>query len=103
MLIRLLRTHLAPYRGQLAGVVVLQLISVIAMLYLPSLNADLIDNGVTEGDIGYIWNTGLWMLAVTGVQILASGCSVYLGAQAAMAAGRDMRGALLHRVGTFSA
>ncbi|MEV6274561.1 ABC transporter ATP-binding protein [Nocardia sp. NPDC051832] len=103
MLIRLLRTYLAPYRAQLAGVVVLQLISVIAMLYLPSLNADLIDNGVTKGDIGYIWNTGLWMLAVTGVQIVASACSVYLGAQAAMAAGRDMRGALLHRVGTFSA
>ncbi|QBS42426.1 ABC transporter ATP-binding protein [Nocardia sp. CS682] len=103
MLIRLLRTYLYPYRAQLAGVVVLQLISVIAMLYLPSLNADLIDNGVTKGDIGYIWSTGLWMLAVTGVQIVASGCSVYLGAQAAMGAGRDMRGALLHRVGTFSA
>ncbi|KAA8890763.1 ABC transporter ATP-binding protein [Nocardia colli] len=103
MLIRLLRTYLHPYRAQLAGVVVLQLISVIAMLYLPSLNADLIDNGVTKGDIGYIWSTGLRMLAVTGVQILASGCSVYLGAQAAMSAGRDLRGALLHRVGTFSA
>ncbi|WP_433661009.1 ABC transporter ATP-binding protein [Nocardia sp. CA-128927] len=103
MLIRLLRTYLYPYRAQLAGVVVLQLISVIAMLYLPSLNADLIDNGVTKGDIGYIWSTGLRMLAVTGVQIVASGCSVYFGAQAAMSAGRDMRGALLHRVGTFSA
>lgn len=103
MLIRLLRTYLRPYRAQLAGVVVLQLISVIAMLYLPSLNADLIDYGVTKGDIGYIWSTGLRMLAVTGVQILASGCSVYLGAQAAMSAGRDLRGALLHRVGTFSA
>ncbi|WP_069162099.1 ABC transporter ATP-binding protein [Nocardia altamirensis] len=103
MLIRLLRTSLRPYRTQLAGVVVLQLIAVIAMLYLPSLNADLIDNGVTKGDIGYIWDTGLWMLAVTGVQIIASACSVYLGAQAAMGAGRDMRGALLHRVGTFSA
>lgn len=103
MLTRLLRTHLYPYRAQLAGVVVLQLISVIAMLYLPSLNADLIDNGVTKGDIGYIWTTGLWMLAVTGVQIVASAASVYLGAQAAMGAGRDLRGALLHRVGTFSA
>ncbi|MEU2039480.1 ABC transporter ATP-binding protein [Nocardia niwae] len=103
MLIRLLRSHLYPYRAQLAGVVVLQLISVIAMLYLPSLNADLIDDGVTKGDIGYIWTTGLWMLAVTGVQIVASAASVYLGAQAAMGAGRDLRGALLHRVGTFSA
>ncbi|MEU7139324.1 ABC transporter ATP-binding protein [Nocardia sp. NPDC046473] len=103
MLIRLLRTYLYPYRAQLAGVVVLQLISVIAMLYLPSLNADLINNGVTKGDIGYIWSTGLRMLGVTFVQIVSSGCSVYLGAQAAMSAGRDMRGALLHRVGTFSA
>ncbi|MEV6321936.1 ABC transporter ATP-binding protein [Nocardia sp. NPDC051787] len=103
MLIRLLRTYLHPYRAQLAGVVALQLISVIAMLYLPSLNADLIDNGVTKGDLGYIWTTGLWMLAVTGVQIVASAASVYLGAQAAMGAGRDLRGAVLHRVGTFSA
>ncbi|WP_067696225.1 ABC transporter ATP-binding protein [Nocardia jejuensis] len=103
MLIRLLRTFLAPYRTQLAGVVVLQLISVIAMLYLPSLNADIIDGGVTKGDIGYIWSTGLMMLLVTGVQIIAQSFSVYLGAQAAMRAGRDMRAALLHRVGTFSA
>ncbi len=103
MLIRLLRTFAAPYRAQLAGVVALQLISVIAMLYLPTLNADIIDNGVTRGDIGYIWRTGLWMLLVSGVQILASATSVYLGAQAAMGAGRDMRAALLHRVGTFSA
>ncbi|MFD0362012.1 ABC transporter ATP-binding protein [Nocardia sp. GCM10030253] len=103
MLIRLLRTYLYPYRAQLTGVVVLQLISVIAMLYLPSLNADLIDYGVTKGDIGYIWTTGLWMLAVTCAQIVASAFSVYLGAQAAMAAGRDLRGAVVHRVGTFSA
>ncbi|RDI65813.1 ABC transporter ATP-binding protein [Nocardia pseudobrasiliensis] len=103
MLIGLLRAYLAPYRIQLAGVVVLQLISVIAMLYLPSLNADIIDNGVTKGDIDYIWSTGGWMLLVSGVQILASSVSVYFGAQAAMSAGRDIRAALLHRVGTFSA
>ncbi|MBF6188374.1 ABC transporter ATP-binding protein [Nocardia farcinica] len=103
MLIRLLRTYLSPYRAQLAGVVALQLVSVIAMLYLPSLNADLIDNGVTKGDIDYIWHTGLWMLAVTAVQIVASASSVFLGAQAAMSAGRDLRAALVHRVGTFSA
>ncbi|MBO0856172.1 MAG: ABC transporter ATP-binding protein [Nocardia sp.] len=103
MLIRLLRAFLAPYRTRLAGVVVLQLISVIAMLYLPTLNADIIDNGVTKGDIGYIWTTGSWMLLVSAAQILASGGSVYLGAQAAMGAGLQMRAALLHRVGTFSA
>ncbi len=103
MLIRLLRTYAAPYRTQLVGVVVLQLISVIAMLYLPSLNADIIDNGVTKGDIGYIWTTGLWMLLVSGVQIIASFSSVYLGAQAAMGAGRDIRASLVHHVGGFSA
>ncbi|MFD7846158.1 ABC transporter ATP-binding protein [Nocardia sp. NPDC059764] len=103
MLIRLLRTSMRPYRNQLAGVVVLQLISVIAMLYLPTLNADIIDRGVTKGDIGYIWSTGGWMLLVTAIQIIAQAASVYLGAQAAMGAGRDMRAALLHRVGTFSA
>ncbi|WP_028479044.1 ABC transporter ATP-binding protein [Nocardia sp. CNY236] len=103
MLIRLLRTYLAPYRAQLAGVVVLQLIAVIAMLNLPSLNADLIDYGVTKGDLGYIWRTGLWMLLISGVQIVASAAAVYLGARAAMGAGRDLRGAVLHRVGTFSA
>ncbi|KAA0024549.1 ABC transporter ATP-binding protein [Antrihabitans cavernicola] len=103
MLIRLLRTYLYPYRRDLVGVVVLQLISVIAALYLPSLNADIIDNGVTKGDIGYIWTTGFTMLLVSGVQIVCSVSSVFLGARAAMAAGRDMRGAVLHRVGTFSA
>ncbi|NKY56143.1 ABC transporter ATP-binding protein [Nocardia flavorosea] len=103
MLIRLLRDFLVPYRKQLAGIVVLQLISVIAMLYLPSLNADLIDEGITKGDIGYIWTAGLRMLAVSGVQIVASASSVLLAAQAAMGAGRDLRAALLHRVNTFSA
>ncbi|MEU4316203.1 ABC transporter ATP-binding protein [Nocardia sp. NPDC024068] len=103
MLIRLLRDFLRPYRKQLAGIVVLQLISVIAMLYLPSLNADLIDDGITKGDIGYIWTAGLRMLAVSGVQIVASASSVLLAAQAAMGAGRDLRAALLHRVNTFSA
>ena len=103
MLIRLLRTYLYPYRRQLMGVVALQLVSVIAALYLPSLNADIIDNGVTKGDIGYIWSTGLTMLAVTAVQIVCAVGSVFMGAKAAMAAGRDMRGAVLHKVGTFSA
>ncbi len=103
MLIRLLRTYTYPYRSQLVGVVVLQLISVIAALYLPSLNADIIDNGVTKGDIGYIWSTGFTMVLVSTLQIVCAVGSVYLGSKAAMAAGRDMRSALLHRVGTFSA
>ena len=72
MLIRLLRTHLRPYRRPLAAVVALQLVATIASLYLPSLNADIIDNGVVTGDTGYIWRTGAVMLGVTLVQIICS-------------------------------
>jgi ABC-type multidrug transport system fused ATPase/permease subunit len=73
MLIRLLRTHLQPYRGWLAIVVVLQFVAVVAMLYLPSLNADIIDNGIVTGDTGYIVRLGALMLAVSFVQIICSG------------------------------
>ncbi|HET8582863.1 MAG TPA: hypothetical protein VFL65_06400, partial [Jatrophihabitans sp.] len=69
MLLRLLRVHLRPYRRWLAAIVVLQLTGTIAALYLPSLNADIIDNGVAKGDTGYIVRTGGWMLGVTLVQI----------------------------------
>lgn len=103
VLISLLRRYLAPYRGALTGVVVLQFVATVASLYLPSLNADIIDNGVTTGDTGYILSTGSIMLAVSAVQIACSIGGVYFGARAAMAAGRDIRGALLDRVGTFSA
>ncbi|KIQ16608.1 ABC transporter ATP-binding protein [Rhodococcus sp. MEB064] len=103
MLISLLRRYLAPYRGPLTGVVVLQFVATVASLYLPSLNADIIDNGVTTGDTGYILSTGTIMLLVSAVQIACSIGGVYFGARAAMAAGRDIRGALLDRVGTFSA
>ena len=63
MLVRLLRTHLRPYRRALAAVVALQLVGTMASLYLPSLNADIIDNGIARGDTGYIMGTGGWMLA----------------------------------------
>ncbi|HEY2041159.1 MAG TPA: ABC transporter ATP-binding protein [Jatrophihabitans sp.] len=102
MLMRLLRTYLRPYKRLLAGVVVLQLFGTIAALYLPSLNADIIDKGISRGDTGYIWQTGGWMLSVTGVQIVCSICAVYLGAKAAMSFGRDVRSAVFHRVGEFS-
>lgn len=103
MLIGLLRRCLWQYRGRLAGVVGLQLLATLAMLYLPSVNADLIDQGVTRGDIGYIWASGARMLLISGLQILASAASVYLAASSAMSAGRDLRGALLHRASGFSA
>src|SRR5574340_779920 len=103
MLIRLLRAHLAPYRRELAGVVAFQFVATLAALFLPSLNADLIDHGVTRGDTGYILHAGGLMLFVTCLQIVCSIGSVYLAARAAMGFGRDLRRALVHRVGGFSA
>ena len=70
MLIRLLRQYLRPYRRELTIVVVLQLVSTIAVLYLPSLNGDIIDQGVAKGDTGYIMRAGGLMLLVTVVQIV---------------------------------
>ena len=103
MLIRLLRTYLRPYAWPLLAVVVLQLVATMANLYLPSLNADIIDKGVAKGDTAYILSTGGWMLVVTLAQIACSVAAVYFGARAAMAFGRDMRSAIFHKVGTFSA
>ena len=102
MLLRLLRQHLRPFRNWLAIVVVLQFIGTIASLFLPSLNADIIDNGVAQGDTGYIWRIGGIMLAVSVVQITCSAVAVYFGAKTAMAYGRDLRGAFFHQVGSFS-
>ena len=102
MLLRLLRTFLRPYRKWLAWVVILQFIATLAALYLPSLNADIIDNGIARGDTGYIMRAGLIMLAVTLVQIAATVVAVYFGARAAMGFGRDVRAAVFHRVGSFS-
>ena len=103
MLIGLLRTYLRPYTRPLIAVVALQLVSTMANLYLPSLNADIIDKGVAKGDTGYILSTGGWMLVVTIAQIACSVAAVYFGARAAMSFGRDMRSAIFHKVGTFSA
>jgi ATP-binding cassette subfamily B multidrug efflux pump len=102
MLIQLLRTHLRPYTGALLVVVLFQLIGTIANLYLPALNADIIDQGVAKGDTGYILSTGGIMLAITVLQIVCTIVAVYYGARTAMAFGRDLRAALFHQVGTFS-
>lgn len=103
MLLRIVRTHLAPYKAQLTLILLLQLAGTIASLYLPSQNADIIDRGVARGDTGYIFHTGGWMLAVSLVQIVATVAAVYLGARVSMSLGRDLRGAIFHRVGEFSA
>ncbi|MGW4501485.1 ABC transporter ATP-binding protein [Micromonospora sp. NPDC004336] len=103
MLIRLLRTYLRPYHRPLAAVVLLQFVGTMASLYLPSLNADIIDLGVARGDTGYIVRTGGWMLAVSLVQIVCSVAAVYLGARTAMGFGRDVRAAVFGHVNRFSA
>ncbi|WP_027343536.1 ABC transporter ATP-binding protein [Hamadaea tsunoensis] len=103
MLIRLLRAHLRPYRGDITLVVLLQFVQTLATLYLPTLNADIIDKGVVTGDTGYILRIGGYMLAITLLQITCSIGAVYFGARTAMAVGRDLRGSIFHRVQTFSA
>jgi len=103
MLIRLLRSFLRRYRGQLLIVVALTFVQAMGTLYLPTLIADIIDNGVIRGDTDYIWRTGGLMLVVTLIQVVFAISAVYFGARVAMAFGRDVRGALFHRVTGFSA
>lgn len=102
MLVPLLRQRLAPYRPWLVAVVALQLVGVLAMLYLPSLNAAIIDDGVVPGDTALIWRLGGVMLAVSVVQIVCSVGAAWFGARTATAFGRDLRRDLFQRVGTFS-
>jgi ATP-binding cassette subfamily B protein len=103
VLISLLRTHLRPYRQAVALIVLFQLVSTIASLYLPGLNAQIIDQGVVTGDTGYIVRTGLVMLAVTALQIVSSIVAVYFGARTAMALGRDLRESVFVTVESFAA
>jgi ATP-binding cassette, subfamily B, multidrug efflux pump len=103
VLVRLLRNYLRPYRGLLLVLVALQGVQALAGLYLPYLNADVIDKGVMRGDTGHIWRMGGFMLAVTAVQLTFTVLAVYLGSKVAMAFGRDVRDGLFHRVTGFSA
>ncbi|MFD3455158.1 ABC transporter ATP-binding protein [Streptomyces sp. NPDC058691] len=103
MLIRLLRSHLGPYRRSIAVLVVLQLVATIAMLYLPTLNADIIDNGVVKGDTGYILQLGGIMVAITLAQLACSVGATYFGARTSMAVGRDIRASVFDQVQRFSA
>ena len=102
MLLRLLKTYLAKYCWLLVAVVILQLVQTIASLYLPSLNAKIVDKGIARGDTGYIWSTGLLMLGVTVIQVFFAIGAVYFGSRAAMGFGRDVRNGLFHRVTDFS-
>jgi len=103
VLIRLLRTRLRPYRGMLAVVFGLQAVQALASLYLPNLNAKIIDNGVMRGNTHYIWHLGMIMVVVTAVQLAFAVAAVYYGARTGMGFGRDLRGAIFHRVTSFSA
>jgi ATP-binding cassette subfamily B protein len=87
----------------IAIVVVLQLVQTVATLYLPTLNADLIDNGLVKSDTGYIIRIGALMIAITLVQVICAIVAVYFGARTAMAFGRDVRAALFNQVQSFSA
>lgn len=102
MLIKLINRYIRPYWSLIGIVLVLQLVATIASLYLPNLNARIIDQGVAKGDTHYIWIHGAWMLGVSLVQVLAQVAATWFGARAAMQFGRDVRDAIFGRVLGFS-
>ncbi|MFI1163332.1 ABC transporter ATP-binding protein [Streptomyces sp. NPDC020801] len=103
MLIRLLRTYLRPYKKPIALLVLLQFLQTCATLYLPTLNAHIIDNGVVKGDTGYILTFGAVMIGISLAQVVCNIGAVYFGARTAAALGRDVRAAVFDRVQSFSA
>ncbi|MCX2925547.1 ABC transporter ATP-binding protein [Streptomyces sp. NEAU-W12] len=103
MLIRLLRTYLRPYKRPIVLLVLLQFLQTCATLYLPTLNAGIIDDGVVKGDTGYILSYGALMIGISLAQVVCNVAAVYYGARTAAALGRDVRGAVFDRVQSFSA
>jgi ATP-binding cassette subfamily B multidrug efflux pump len=103
MLLPLLRTYLAPYKRPMAIVLFFQLVQTLANLYLPGLNADIIDRGIVLGDTGFIVRTGAVMLAITVLQVVCTIVAVYYGARTSMALGRDLRAGVFGKVETFAA
>src|SRR6478735_2359129 len=103
MLLTLIRRYSKPYAPYILAVVVFQLASTIAALYLPSLNAQIIDEGVARGDTDFIWRTGAMMLLVAFAQVGAAIAGVYFGSRTAMAVGRDLRRGVFRKVTGFSA
>ncbi|KDA06773.1 multidrug ABC transporter ATPase [Microbacterium sp. CH12i] len=102
MLGKLLFRYLSKYRWLLLGVLLFQFASALATLYLPRLNADIINKGVAQADTGYIWRTGGFMLVVSLGQIVCSVIATYFAAKAAMSVGRDIRADVFSRVSGFS-
>ncbi|WP_297008378.1 ABC transporter ATP-binding protein [uncultured Corynebacterium sp.] len=101
-LFRLLRAYSRPYTGLLTAVLLLQAVSALATLYLPGLNADIIDKGISAGDIGYIWSTGGVMLLVALGQVVTAVGATWCAARAAMGVGRDIRREVYRSVDRFS-
>lgn len=102
-LARLINRYVRPYWGFLTAVVILQTIATIMSLYLPTLNARIIDKGVVNGDTDYIWRTGGLMLGLSAIQAVAQICATWAGANLAMQFGRDVRGGLFDKALSFSA
>ena len=91
-LVRILFTRSAPYTPYVLAVLILQALSTAATLYLPSLNAKIIDEGVSKGDIDYIWDTGAIMLIVAFVQVITAIGAVWCGSRTAMESFKAFRG-----------
>ncbi|OEY24174.1 multidrug ABC transporter ATP-binding protein [Corynebacterium sp. BCW_4722] len=102
-LVRIIGRYAKPYAGLIAAVLLLQLITTLATLYLPDLNADIIDNGVAQGDVPYIWRTGRVMLIVAFLQVLTAVAAVWFASRAGMNTGRDIRKAVFDHVTEFNA
>ncbi|MEU0374247.1 ABC transporter ATP-binding protein [Streptomyces sp. NPDC006283] len=102
MLLKLVVARLGPYRRTIALVVLLQLIQSLAALHLPTLNADIINNGVLRGDTGHVLSTGALMIAVTVLQVAAAAAAVHCSARIAMGIGRDLRSAVFQHVQDLS-
>ena len=103
MLVNILKRYLAPYKRSVAFILLLLLIQSVANLYLPNLNADLINNGVAKGDLSYIWKVGGIMLGTSALIMGASIWLSYLSSKVSMAFGRDLRQGIFTTVEGFSA
>jgi ATP-binding cassette subfamily B protein len=101
-MLKLLMSYLKPYWVQVVAVLVFQALQTFCTLYLPNMSAHIIDNGVVKGDIGYIWNEGMWMLGFALVQIVCSVVATYFGVQAALSLGKDIRRDLYSHIQEFS-
>lgn len=99
---RLIFTHLKPYWRELLAVLVLQVLATTMSLYLPNLNAQIIDDGVVKGDTGLIWRSGALMLLFSLVQAAGQIGATWFGALTAMSLGRDLRAAIFDRALSFS-